>query len=62
MFDEVSCEEYYGEDLWAAFCEGMREEANFELQEIADEQKAASVGAEWDAFFFELFSATELAA
>ena len=60
MFDEVSCEEYYGEDLWAAFCQGMREEANFQLQEIAEEQKAEAMLVEWDAVFFEMFSATEL--
>jgi hypothetical protein len=39
MFDEVACEEFYGEDLWAAFQEGMMIEANFELQEIADEER-----------------------
>ncbi len=48
MFEEVSCEEFYGEDLWAAFQEGMMIETNFLLQEIADEQKSAQVEVELD--------------
>jgi len=47
MFDEVACEEFYGEDLWEAFLEGMMIEANFELQEIADEAREDEVFEDW---------------
>ena len=47
MFDEVACEEFYGEDLWAAFQEGMMIEANFELQEAADEERLEEISNEW---------------
>jgi hypothetical protein len=48
MFDEITCEEFYGEDLWAEFLEGVRIEVNFELQEIADLQKQQQVEVELD--------------
>jgi hypothetical protein len=40
MFDEVGCEEYYGED-WARWMDEMEIDfVNLELQAIADEQRA----------------------
>ena len=59
MFDEVSCEEYFNEDFIAWLDELEVDFVNGELQVIADEEKAESVSAEWDAFFFELFTNTE---
>lgn len=47
IVDEVSCEEFYGEDLWAAFQEGMMIEANLMLQEIADEERLEEISDEW---------------
>lgn len=47
MYDEVSCEEFYGEDLWAAFQEGIMIETNFELQEAAEEARLEEISDEW---------------
>jgi hypothetical protein len=56
MFDEIGVEEYYDEErhdsLWALFVEGVEQETNAELQEIAEEQKSAQLTVELDYFLF----------
>jgi len=53
MFDEISCEEFYGEDYAEELQEILLEAANFQLQEIADELKASQVLVEMDALILE---------
>jgi len=52
MFDEVTCEEFYGEDYAEELREILEEAANFQLQEIADQLKESQVLVEMDAFYF----------
>ena len=52
MFDEISCEEFYGEDHMAELQEILEEAANFQLQEIADQLKESQVLVEMDALYF----------
>jgi hypothetical protein len=56
MFDEIGVEEYYDEErhdsLWVLFVEGVEQETNAELQEIAEEQKSAQLTVELDYFLF----------
>jgi hypothetical protein len=40
------------DSLWALFVEGVEQETNAELQEIAEEQKSAQLTVELDYFLF----------
>lgn len=60
-FDNITCEEFYGEDeqrrAWMdeqerEFAAILDEAANFQLQVIADELKESQVLVEMDAFYF----------
>ena len=51
-FDNITCEEFYGYDYAEELQEILEEAANFQLQEIADEQAAGRVEVEYDFLYF----------
>jgi hypothetical protein len=62
MFEEVACEEFYGEDHMAELQEILEEAANFQLQEIADAGRAYDMDLAWEQVLLSEFVSTEFEA